>query len=183
LCYTKKNNLFICLAFQIKIYYCISKVVPTSHLTELKVLWIFELQMAELGRACTRDNPLLRPSMRSIVVSLMTLSSPTEDCDDDTSYENQTIINLLSVRWRFSISNWMVFVKTLITTKVCTLYIKHCTWGVFWPMKYKHFWDQVCPIVGHASMSDTNTILTTHIITLNYVIFSNYYRCQWIRVS
>ncbi|WJX64336.1 LysM domain receptor-like kinase 3, variant 2 [Trifolium repens] len=56
------------------------------------------LKMAELGRACTRDNPLLRPSMRSIVVSLMTLSSPTEDCDDDTSYENQTIINLLSVR-------------------------------------------------------------------------------------
>jgi chitin elicitor receptor kinase 1 len=54
--------------------------------------------MAELGRACTRDNPLLRPSMRSIVVALMTLSSPTEDCDDDTSYENQTIINLLSVR-------------------------------------------------------------------------------------
>ncbi|KAJ1386383.1 Serine-threonine/tyrosine-protein kinase, catalytic domain [Sesbania bispinosa] len=56
------------------------------------------LKMAQLGRACTRDNPLLRPSMRSIVVALMTLSSPTEDCDDDTSYENQTLINLLSVR-------------------------------------------------------------------------------------
>ncbi|KAL5101654.1 hypothetical protein RYX36_005981 [Vicia faba] len=56
------------------------------------------LRMAELGRACTRDNPLLRPSMRSLVVDLMTLSSPFEDCDDDNSYENQTLINLLSVR-------------------------------------------------------------------------------------
>ncbi|KAK7320522.1 hypothetical protein VNO77_30071 [Canavalia gladiata] len=55
-------------------------------------------KIAQLGRACTRDNPLLRPSMRSIVVALMTLSSPTEDCDDDTSYENQTLINLLSMR-------------------------------------------------------------------------------------
>jgi chitin elicitor receptor kinase 1 len=54
--------------------------------------------MAELGRACTRDNPLLRPSMRSIVVALMTLSSPTEDCYYDTSYENQSLINILSVR-------------------------------------------------------------------------------------
>ncbi|ESW13610.1 hypothetical protein PHAVU_008G211100 [Phaseolus vulgaris] len=54
------------------------------------------LKIAQLGRACTRDNPLLRPSMRSIVVALMTLSSPTEDLDD--SYENQTLINLLSVR-------------------------------------------------------------------------------------
>ncbi|KEH28326.1 LysM receptor kinase K1B [Medicago truncatula] len=56
------------------------------------------LKMAQLGRACTRDNPLLRPSMRSIVVALMTLSSPTEDCDDDSSYENQSLINLLSTR-------------------------------------------------------------------------------------
>ncbi|KAL2316978.1 hypothetical protein Fmac_030854 [Flemingia macrophylla] len=53
------------------------------------------LKIAQLGRACTRDNPLLRPSMRSIVVALMTLSSPSEDCEDDTSYENQTLINLL----------------------------------------------------------------------------------------
>ncbi|XP_029127055.1 lysM domain receptor-like kinase 3 isoform X2 [Cajanus cajan] len=56
------------------------------------------LKIAQLGRACTRDNPLLRPSMRSIVVALMTLSSPTEDCEDGASYENQTLINLLSVR-------------------------------------------------------------------------------------
>ncbi|RDX61019.1 LysM domain receptor-like kinase 3, partial [Mucuna pruriens] len=56
------------------------------------------LKIAQLGRACTRDNALLRPSMRSIVVALMTLSSPTEDCEDETYYENQTLINLLSVR-------------------------------------------------------------------------------------
>nr|CAZ66916.1 Nod-factor receptor 1 [Lotus pedunculatus] len=56
------------------------------------------LKVAQLGRACTRDNPLLRPSMRSIVVALMTLSSLTEDCDDESSYESQTLINLLSVR-------------------------------------------------------------------------------------
>nr|URY50821.1 lysin-motif receptor-like kinase LYK2 [Medicago truncatula f. tricycla] len=56
------------------------------------------LKMAQLGRECTKDNPLLRPSMRSIVVSLMSLLSPSEDCDGDTSDENQTIINLLSVR-------------------------------------------------------------------------------------
>lgn len=72
---------------------------------KLKVSWLFdELQIAQLGRACTRDNPLLRPSMRSIVVALLTLSSPTEDCYDDTSYENQTLINLLSVRWRFFVT-------------------------------------------------------------------------------
>jgi hypothetical protein len=127
--------------------------------------------MAELGRACTRDNPLLRPSMRSIVVSLMTLSSPTEDCDDDTSYENQTIINLLSVRWRFSTSNWMYFVYK-------TLHL-----GVFLPMKHRHSSDKVCPSVGLASVSDTNTIRTTHIIILNYVIFLNYYWCRRVRVS
>ncbi|WJX59089.1 LysM domain receptor-like kinase 3, variant 3 [Trifolium repens] len=56
------------------------------------------LKMVELARGCTRDNPLLRPSMRSIVVALMTLSSPTEDCYYDTSYENQSLINILSVR-------------------------------------------------------------------------------------
>jgi hypothetical protein len=73
---------------------------------------MFEFQMVELARGCTRDNPLLRPSMRSIVVALMTLSSPTEDCYYDTSYENQSLINILSVRWRFCVPNWMMFVKT-----------------------------------------------------------------------
>ncbi|XP_019461630.1 PREDICTED: lysM domain receptor-like kinase 3 isoform X2 [Lupinus angustifolius] len=50
------------------------------------------LKIAQLGRACTRDNPLLRPNMKSIVVALMTLSSSAEH---STSYDNQTLINLL----------------------------------------------------------------------------------------
>ncbi|XWS19373.1 hypothetical protein CRYUN_Cryun31cG0010100 [Craigia yunnanensis] len=36
-------------------------------------------KMARLARACTQENPQLRPSMRSIVIALMTLSSSTED--------------------------------------------------------------------------------------------------------
>ncbi|KAE9606232.1 putative LysM domain receptor-like kinase 3 RLK-Pelle-LysM family [Lupinus albus] len=50
------------------------------------------LKIGQLGRACTRDNPLLRPNMKSIVVALMTLSSSSQD---GTSYDNQTLINLL----------------------------------------------------------------------------------------
>ncbi|MED6137177.1 LysM domain receptor-like kinase 3 [Stylosanthes scabra] len=64
------------------------------------------LKVAELGRACTRDNPLLRPSMRSVVVALMTLISSStsiiEECDndndDDDSFESRTLIDQLSVR-------------------------------------------------------------------------------------
>jgi chitin elicitor receptor kinase 1 len=36
-------------------------------------------KMAQLAKACTQENAQLRPSMRSVVVTLMTLSSPTED--------------------------------------------------------------------------------------------------------
>ncbi|PHT43084.1 Chitin elicitor receptor kinase 1 [Capsicum baccatum] len=36
-------------------------------------------KMAQLAKACTHENPLIRPSMRLIVVALMTLSSSTED--------------------------------------------------------------------------------------------------------
>ncbi|KAJ0974611.1 hypothetical protein J5N97_016576 [Dioscorea zingiberensis] len=56
------------------------------------------LKMAQLARACTQENPQLRPSMRSIVVALMTLSSSTEDWDMGSFYENQTIVNLMSGR-------------------------------------------------------------------------------------
>lgn len=57
--------------------------------------------MAQLARACTQEDPQLRPSMRSIVVALMTLSSSAEDCDhvDSNLYDNQTLINMLSERW------------------------------------------------------------------------------------
>jgi len=36
--------------------------------------------------------------------------------------------------------------------------------------------------VGHASVSDTDTD-TTPMITLNYIIFSNYYPCRRVGVS
>ncbi|KAA3474703.1 chitin elicitor receptor kinase 1-like [Gossypium australe] len=56
------------------------------------------LKMAQLAKACTQENPQLRPSMRSIVVALMTLSSTTEDWDVGTFYENQAVVNLMSGR-------------------------------------------------------------------------------------
>ncbi|KAL5773246.1 hypothetical protein ACOSQ2_013170 [Xanthoceras sorbifolium] len=55
-------------------------------------------KMAQLARACTQENPQLRPSMRSIVVALMTLSSSTEDWDVGSFYENQALVNLMSGR-------------------------------------------------------------------------------------
>ncbi|XP_024959490.1 lysM domain receptor-like kinase 3 isoform X2 [Cynara cardunculus var. scolymus] len=55
-------------------------------------------KMAQLAKACTHENPQLRPSMRSIVVALMTLSSTTEDWDVGSFYENQTLVNLMSGR-------------------------------------------------------------------------------------
>lgn len=39
------------------------------------------LKMVELARACTQENPELRPTMRSVVVSLMSSSSTTENWD------------------------------------------------------------------------------------------------------
>nr|XP_043611569.1 chitin elicitor receptor kinase 1-like [Erigeron canadensis] len=55
-------------------------------------------KVALLARACTHDNPQLRPSMRSIVVALMTLSSSTEDWDVGSFYENQELVQMMSGR-------------------------------------------------------------------------------------
>ncbi|KAF5944206.1 hypothetical protein HYC85_018283 [Camellia sinensis] len=55
-------------------------------------------KIVHLARACTQENPQLRPSMRSIVVALMTLSSSTEDWDVGSFYENQGLVNLMSGR-------------------------------------------------------------------------------------
>ncbi|KAM7276237.1 hypothetical protein ACFE04_018103 [Oxalis oulophora] len=57
-------------------------------------------KMAQLAKACTQENPQLRPSMRSIVVALMTLSSTTEDWDVGSFYENQALVNLMSGRYQ-----------------------------------------------------------------------------------
>ncbi|KAI3928326.1 hypothetical protein MKW98_023927 [Papaver atlanticum] len=55
-------------------------------------------KLAQLAKACTQENPQLRPSMRSIVVALMTLSSSTEDWDVGSFYENHGLVNLMSGR-------------------------------------------------------------------------------------
>ncbi|XP_011047220.1 PREDICTED: chitin elicitor receptor kinase 1-like [Populus euphratica] len=55
-------------------------------------------KVAQLAKACTHENPQVRPSMRSIVVALMTLSSSTEDWDVGSFYENQALVNLMSGR-------------------------------------------------------------------------------------
>ncbi|KAK8989203.1 hypothetical protein V6N11_063641 [Hibiscus sabdariffa] len=55
-------------------------------------------KMARLAQACTQENPQLRPSMRTIVVALMTLSSSTEDWDVGSLYENNALISLMSGR-------------------------------------------------------------------------------------
>ncbi|KAK4275998.1 hypothetical protein QN277_019001 [Acacia crassicarpa] len=56
------------------------------------------LKMAQLAKACTQENPQLRPTMRSIVVALMTLYSSTNDWDVGAFYNNQNLINLMSGR-------------------------------------------------------------------------------------
>ncbi|CAI9086829.1 OLC1v1020749C1 [Oldenlandia corymbosa var. corymbosa] len=55
-------------------------------------------KMAQLARVCAHENPQLRPTMRSIVVALMTLSSTSEDWDIGSFYENQGLGHLISGR-------------------------------------------------------------------------------------
>ena len=55
--------------------------------------------MAQLAKACTQENPQLRPTMRSIVVALMTLySSTADDWDVGAFYNNPNLMNLMSGR-------------------------------------------------------------------------------------
>jgi hypothetical protein len=74
------------------------KFVHGGLVSALNVMVWFCSQMAQLARACTQENPHVRPSMRSIVVALMTLSSSTEDWDVGSLYENQAIVDLMSGR-------------------------------------------------------------------------------------
>ncbi|KAL6544719.1 hypothetical protein OROMI_023581 [Orobanche minor] len=55
------------------------------------------IKVAHLAKACAHENPQMRPSTRSIVVALMTLSSSTEDWDIGSFYENQGLVHLMSV--------------------------------------------------------------------------------------
>lgn len=56
------------------------------------------LKLSQLAMACAQENPHLRPSMRSIVVALMTLSSSTDEWDLGALYANQSMLNLMSGR-------------------------------------------------------------------------------------
>jgi chitin elicitor receptor kinase 1 len=64
----------------------------------IKAKCLFWSQVAQLAKSCTHENPQVRPSMRSIVVALMTLSSSTEDWDVGSFYENKALVNLMSGR-------------------------------------------------------------------------------------
>uniref|UniRef100_A0A7C8Z640 Protein kinase domain-containing protein n=1 Tax=Opuntia streptacantha TaxID=393608 RepID=A0A7C8Z640_OPUST len=55
-------------------------------------------QLAELAKACTQENPQLRPTMRSVVVALTTLSSTTKNWDIDSFYGNAGLLNHMSGR-------------------------------------------------------------------------------------
>ncbi|CAO2179852.1 unnamed protein product [Urochloa humidicola] len=57
---------------------------------------IFKLTV--LARACTQEDPKVRPTMRSIVVALMTLSSTSEFWDMNAIQDNQGLVNLMSGR-------------------------------------------------------------------------------------
>ncbi|XP_045829881.1 lysM domain receptor-like kinase 3 isoform X2 [Trifolium pratense] len=52
--------------------------------------------IAKLAKACTMKDPQLRPSMRSVVVALMTLTSTTEDWNISSIFENPAFVNLMS---------------------------------------------------------------------------------------
>ncbi|KAF7815374.1 lysM domain receptor-like kinase 3 [Senna tora] len=55
-------------------------------------------KMAQLAQVCTDSDPQRRPSMRSIVVALMALSSTTMDWDIASFHQHPTISSLMSGR-------------------------------------------------------------------------------------
>ncbi|RLN04534.1 chitin elicitor receptor kinase 1-like [Panicum miliaceum] len=56
------------------------------------------LKLTMLARACTQEDPKARPTMRSIVVALMSLSSTSELWDMNAVQENEGLVNLMSGR-------------------------------------------------------------------------------------
>ncbi|XP_057441607.1 lysM domain receptor-like kinase 3 [Lotus japonicus] len=55
-------------------------------------------KMAQLAKVCTERDPTGRPSMRSVMVALMTLSSTTQSWDIASFYENPALVNRMSGR-------------------------------------------------------------------------------------
>lgn len=54
--------------------------------------------MAQIAKACTEADPQRRPSMRSVVVALMALSSATVEWDIASLNEHPTFVDLISGR-------------------------------------------------------------------------------------
>jgi chitin elicitor receptor kinase 1 len=59
---------------------------------------VYLAQLTGLARACTQEDPKSRPTMRSVVVALMTLSSTSEFWDMNALQDNQGLVNLMSGR-------------------------------------------------------------------------------------
>lgn len=64
----------------------------------VSIVYCLVSQMAQVARACTNENPELRPIMRSVAVTLMTLSSATEDWNAMPFYNSHGFVNLMSGR-------------------------------------------------------------------------------------
>lgn len=63
-----------------------------------KLSQVFVLQMATLAKACTQENPQHRPTMRSVVVALTTLSSREDDWHIRSFCEAHSLVSLVSGR-------------------------------------------------------------------------------------
>ncbi|KAF8031914.1 hypothetical protein BT93_D0969 [Corymbia citriodora subsp. variegata] len=63
-----------------------------------KLSQVFALHMATLAKACTQENPQLRPTMRSVVVALIALSSTEDDWDIGSICKAHSSVSLVSGR-------------------------------------------------------------------------------------
>ncbi|KAF8031901.1 hypothetical protein BT93_D0958 [Corymbia citriodora subsp. variegata] len=63
-----------------------------------KLSQVFALQMATFAKACTQENPQLRPTMRLEVVVLTALSSTEDDWDIGSFCKAHSSVSLVSVR-------------------------------------------------------------------------------------
>ncbi|KAK4386263.1 Chitin elicitor receptor kinase [Sesamum angolense] len=95
----KPANILIDKNFHAKFEEVLSKPDPTEELRKLVDPRLGDKYPSTPSkRVCTHENPQLRPTMRSIVVALMTLSSTTEDWDIGSFYGNHGLLNLMSGR-------------------------------------------------------------------------------------
>jgi len=78
---------------------------------------------------------------------------------------------LCYLKYQVDTINYYVNVNTICCNSLFLLKIESV------PMKHKHSSDYACFGVGYTLTSDTDTDMTP-IVTLNYVIFSNYYPCR-----